>query len=293
MLNEAAEHASTSHRVFDEVHPLFLRSSSLVLLSLRALLALARQTGVGASLPELLVRTLFTGVIGNLALLHDDLVVDREELVGKLDLALVASPTGLVGSLRVDLALLGRLGLTGEDDQALLVGLEALDVGLEGLFGKVLTAGVDRDTNGRRQLAGNASGLGYRVSLHSTDYRLPTSCSYLQLRDREATTGAHTTVVLDGGAAHDRPELVDGTRGELGGLFGARIPARLLLAGLFGIHVRTMFFSLHCRRQRSQHGGCERGITWSKCTRTRRCQSLRKSEGVVSVRVFWWMVGVK
>lgn len=33
----------------------------------------------------------------------------------------------------------------------------------------------------------------------------------------------------------------------------------------------------HCRRHCSQHGGCERGITWSKCVRTRRCQSLRKS----------------
>lgn len=31
---------------------------------------------------------------------------------------------------------------------------------------------------------------------------------------------------------------------------------------------------MHCRRRCSQG---ERGITWSKCTRTRRCQSLRKS----------------
>ena len=32
---------------------------------------------------------------------------------------------------------------------------------------------------------------------------------------------------------------------------------------------------MHYRRHCSQ--GAERGITWSKCTRTRRCQSLRKS----------------
>ena len=36
-------------------------------------------------------------------------------------------------------------------------------------------------------------------------------------------------------------------------------------------------FEVHYRRHCSQHSECERGITWSKCTRTRRCQSLRKS----------------
>lgn len=56
-------------------------------------------------------------------------------------------------------ALLGLVALLGEEDQALLVGLEALDVGGQGLLGDVLAAGVDGDTDGGGVLAGDASGL--------------------------------------------------------------------------------------------------------------------------------------
>lgn len=56
-------------------------------------------------------------------------------------------------------ALLGLVALLGEQDQTLLVGLEALDVGGQGLLGDVLAAGVDGDTDGRGVLAGDASGL--------------------------------------------------------------------------------------------------------------------------------------
>ena len=56
-------------------------------------------------------------------------------------------------------ALLGLVALLGEQDQALLVGLEALDVGGQGLLGDVLATGVDGDTDGRGVLAGDASGL--------------------------------------------------------------------------------------------------------------------------------------
>jgi len=53
---------------------------------------------------------------------------------------------------------LGVLGaLPGEDDQALLVGLEAGDVGGEGLFAEVLAAEVDGDTDGGSHKAGNTS----------------------------------------------------------------------------------------------------------------------------------------
>lgn len=56
-------------------------------------------------------------------------------------------------------ALLGLVALLGEEDQALLVGLEALDVGGQGLLGDVLAASIDGDTDGRGVLAGDASGL--------------------------------------------------------------------------------------------------------------------------------------
>lgn len=56
-------------------------------------------------------------------------------------------------------ALLGLVALLGEEDQALLVGLEALDVGGQGLLGDVLAAGIDGDTDGGGVLAGDASGL--------------------------------------------------------------------------------------------------------------------------------------
>lgn len=56
-------------------------------------------------------------------------------------------------------ALLGLVALLGEEDQALLVGLEALDVGGQGLLGDVLAASIDGDTDGGGVLAGDASGL--------------------------------------------------------------------------------------------------------------------------------------
>lgn len=56
-------------------------------------------------------------------------------------------------------ALLGLVALLGEEDQALLVGLEALDVGGQGLLGDVLAASIDGNTDGRGVLAGDTSGL--------------------------------------------------------------------------------------------------------------------------------------
>lgn len=55
---------------------------------------------------------------------------------------------------------------------------------------------------------------------------------YLQLGKREATTGAHATVVLEGRATHHRPQTVDWARGELGGLLVAGIASAQLATGL-------------------------------------------------------------
>ena len=68
----------------------------------------------------------------------------------------VADGLDLLGA---GLALLGCLEVAGEEDEALLVGLQALNVDLEGLLGKVGATRVDRDTNGGCELAGDTSGL--------------------------------------------------------------------------------------------------------------------------------------
>lgn len=75
-----------------------------------------------------------------------------------LHLAIVWVGANLLGGLDLllrSVALLGRLGLAREENQALLVGLQALDVGLEGLFGEVLAAWVNGNADGWRQLAWN------------------------------------------------------------------------------------------------------------------------------------------
>jgi len=135
---------------------LFLGSSSVLLLGLRTLLALANQTRLGASVAQLAVSSLLAGVVGDLALGDLGGVDDGEGLVGLLDVGAVAGLLGGLGVLGGSLAVLGRLALAREEDEAALVGLQALDVGLEGLLGKVLAARVDGDTDGGRELAGNA-----------------------------------------------------------------------------------------------------------------------------------------
>jgi hypothetical protein len=68
---------------------------------------------------------------------------------------------GALGGLDVlggSVTLLGLAVAAGEEDEALAVLLEALDVGLEALLGKVLAARVDGDTDGASELAGDTSG---------------------------------------------------------------------------------------------------------------------------------------
>lgn len=57
--------------------------------------------------------------------------------------------------------------------------------------------------------------------------------SYLELSEREATTSTHAAVVLDGGAADDGPQLVDGAGSDLGDLVGTRIATAELATGLW------------------------------------------------------------
>lgn len=95
--------------------------------------------------------------------------------------------------------------------------------------------------------------------------------THLELSQAETTAGADAAVVLEGRAADNGAELVDGAGSDGSGLSSASVAASLLLAGLGLIFVRN---TVADRRRLCSHE--ERGITWSKCTRTRRCQSLRK-----------------
>lgn len=212
---------------------LFLLGSLLVLLGLGTLLALANKTCVGASDTESAVGVLGAWVVADLAVLDSDFVGDGESLVGELDLAVVELVADLLGSIDLVLrgvTLLRRLDLAGEEDEALLVLLEAQDVGLERLLGQVLAAGVDSNTDGGRQLAWDTSFLqpvSNCVLLLSMSH-----LSYLQLSERETTTGANAAVVLEGRAAHHRPQTVDWAWCELGGLLVAGIASALLATGL-------------------------------------------------------------
>lgn len=127
--------------------------SSLVL---GALLADTNELGVGASLAESAESTTLDvgGELGLVDLLEagDDGGLDAESGGDALD--------GLAGLLVLGgIGLLGLVGLAGEDDEAGLVGLQALDIGGKGLLGEVGAAGVDGDTDGGSKELGDTSSL--------------------------------------------------------------------------------------------------------------------------------------
>lgn len=59
--------------------------------------------------------------------------------------------------------------------------------------------------------------------------------NYLQLGEGETTTGTNTAVVLDGGAANDGTQLVDGAGGNSGRLSDTGLTTTVLPAGLCDI----------------------------------------------------------
>lgn len=155
-------HASTSTKRENCLFGLLLLGSSLLV---GALLADTNKTGIGPRLAESTVSTTLDR-LGEVALL------DLAETGGNSLLDAKSGTDGL-GGLAGLLVLggvgsLDLVGLAGEDDQASLVGLEALDVGGEALLGEVLTAGIDGNTDGGGIELGNASSLNGEKKSQST-----------------------------------------------------------------------------------------------------------------------------
>lgn len=170
---------------------LFLLVLSLLSLVRRALLADTDKAGLGASVTELPESVLGGLEVADLALLELDLVLD-----GKGDLGAADNVLSALGSLDVlggGVTLLGLAVAAGEENETLPVLLEALDVGLKTLLGKVLAAGVDRDTDGAGELAGDTGGCLMLVVFYG--FGAIAIVHTLQLNERETTAGPDTAVV--------------------------------------------------------------------------------------------------
>lgn len=134
---------------------LFLLSVSLLSLGLSTLLTGTLVAGLGTLFTEQTVCVLGGLVVLDGTLLEGDGVLDGENLLGGLDgVALLGGLDLLDGSV----TLLGLAVAAGEENEALPVLLETLHVGLEALLGEVLAAGVDGDTDGASELAGDTGG---------------------------------------------------------------------------------------------------------------------------------------
>jgi hypothetical protein len=143
----------TKHHSMDS---LFLLVALLLSLGLGTLLTDTDKAGLGAGVTELPESVLLALVVANGALLELDDVLDRQSRGGAADDVL-----GALGGLDVlggCVTLLGLAVAAREEDEALPVLLEALDVGLKALLGEVLAARVDRDTDGAGELAGDTGG---------------------------------------------------------------------------------------------------------------------------------------
>ena len=229
---------------------LLLGGSSLGLLVALALLAGTLVTGLGASVAELAVSTTLDWLwsIGLLDL-GDTLGVDNwHGLVGGLDKVGLGSLDVLDGGI----SLLGLSGLAWEENEAGTVGLKTLDVDLEGLDGEVGAAWVNGDTDGGSELLWDTSLLLCLSELSTSGdpgYAIFRTLSSSMEKPRPART---RRLYLRVGQRTIGLSLSTG-RGATAAALERRAFLRLSLRP-----------------------------GWSKWTRTRRCQSLRKSVYAIS-----------
>lgn len=252
---------------------LLLRSSSLLSLRLGTLLARTDETSITASETQLAVGSLVA--LGHVVALD---VGDGLLGEGVADGHSGGEVSGVAGGLAVSgegslglvdlvgggVELLELAALAGEEDETGLVVLQAGDVGDQRLLGVVVAAVVDGNADGGSQLLGDA-GL-------------------LQLGGGEAATGTHAAVVLVGRAVDDGTQLVGRTGGDRGGLCLTGLTTAVLATGLLNQSQFFQFNSHYLLQHRSTKMQC-RIRTWSKYTRTRVCQSLRKSVHICQLAV--------
>jgi len=158
------------------------------------------------------------GIGVGLGLLNGDLAGGLLSLAGKL----AVDVDVLDGSLLLSLAGLtsgNLLVVDGEEDELGDVGLEALNVGVQGLLGDVLAASINADTDG-----GGVAGL---------------EASSGELLSGETSTEALLHVVANGGASNNGAELTEGAGEDLLGLLETKATTALLLLGLSKVDLKV------------------------------------------------------
>lgn len=284
---------------------LFLGSSSLLSLDPSTLLLATLVAGLAAGVTQLAVGGLLAlGEVGALDLSDGRTlveVVDGEDGTdaGGVALGLALGGESSLGSVdllggRVEL--LELTALAGEEDQAGLVVLETGDIGDERLLGVVDTAVVNGDTDGTGELLGDGSFLSdskkIRRELPSDIYSPiigDVTFSSARVNPRPART---RRLYLTVGQCTTGRSLSTGRGATAAALERRASRRRSLRLGYIRKSIsqsnqtRSFFIDLfflflpHCKTYSPvmrSIGDIGSNRTCSKCTRTRRCQSLRKS----------------
>ena len=118
----------------------------------------------------------------------------------------------LLGGGVVDLTLLGLTFSAGEQDELVLVLVEALSVGFQLFLASVGSSGINSNTNSFGESGRDASSLEFLLS--------------------ETTSISDLAKILAGGAVHHGSELLEGTRESSSGLGSAHLSSSLLVGRL-------------------------------------------------------------
>jgi hypothetical protein len=117
-----------------------------------------------------------------------------------------------------------------------------------------LAAGVNRDTDRRRELAGDTSFLFFVSTVLLSDSKV----SYLQFGEGETTSSSNTAVVLDGRASDDGSQLVDWSWRDGCSLCDTGVTTSQLAAGLQNVRFPSPSFI--CIVRSGLPGRSERGL---------------------------------